>query len=132
MIEKKNNESTLFRKHIKQKTREAAWCCVSKAKLSTLSNLPMVVPVLAIHNGFIQAEEHFDNITMTRTRCSKICKFFLTSLILSSYVCWRALTSFCAVHRTIRLSEMKSMMESTMGSRTLYVEHIKFERNKKL
>ena len=54
---------------------------------------------------------------------------FLTSLILSSYVCWRALTSFCAVHRTIRLSEMKSMMESTMGSSTLYVEHIKFGRD---
>ena len=28
------NESILFRKHIKQKTREVAWCCVSMAKLS--------------------------------------------------------------------------------------------------
>ena len=28
------NESTLYRKHVKQKTREVAWCCVSMAKLS--------------------------------------------------------------------------------------------------
>ena len=28
------NESTLFRKHIEQKTRDVAWSCVSMAKLS--------------------------------------------------------------------------------------------------